>query len=221
MTFKTLDAAAATELVPDFPVKIAGKVSGKIAGTIPPVKAGQSRVGNLDVDITAPKLTVQGIPAERLAGKATIRNKALEYELEGKTLGGSFEIKGRYPGQKKDMVPNAGGPRLGSFRLRNADLSRIAPEVGFRSLAPLGGRLDVSFDFENDFSSGTGTIRLVGLQWGTTPLAQEITGSLVLNDGLLQLTDVNGSIAGGELRARGSIASRSMTTTQETSSASP
>jgi len=205
VTFKTIDAAAATELVPDFPVKIAGKVSGRIAGTIPPAKEGQSRVGNLDLDITAPKLTVQGIPAERLAGKATIRNKALHYELEGKTLGGSFEIKGTYPGQKKDMVPDAGGPRRGSFRLRGADLSRIAPDVGFRSLAPLGGRLDVSFDYENDFSSGSGTVRLVGLQWGSARLAQEITGGLVLNDGVVQLTNVSGIIAGGELRARARI----------------
>ena len=177
VTFKTLDAAAATELVPDFPVKIAGKVSGKIGGTIPPAKEGQARVGNLDVDITAPKLTVQGIPADSLVGKATIRNKAIEYELEGKTLGGSFEIKGRYPGQKKDTAPNAGGPQRGSFRLRGVDLSRIGSEAGFRSLAPLGGRLDVSFDFENDFSAGSGQIRLAGLQWGDAQLARELTGA--------------------------------------------
>jgi hypothetical protein len=203
--FETLDAAAATELVPDFPVKITGKVSGKVGGTIPPAKEGQSRVGNLDVDITAPKLTVQGIPAESLTGKATVRDRVIEYELEGKTLGGSFEIKGSYPGQKKDAPPKAGGPKRGSFRLRNVDLSRIGPEVGFRSLTPLRGRLDASFDFENDLSAGSGQIRLTGLQWGDVQLAREVTGSLVLKDGELQLSEFGGRVAGGQLRARGRV----------------
>ena len=70
-----LDAAAATELVPDFPVKIAGKVSGKIGGEIPPAKAGESRVGNLNVDITAPKLAVQGIPDTLAALKADAESR--------------------------------------------------------------------------------------------------------------------------------------------------
>lgn len=203
VAFKNLDAGVAAELVPDFPVKIAGKISGKVGGMITPAKPGQSRVGNLDVDITAPKLTVQGIPAERLAGKATIRNKTLEYELEGKTLGGSFEIKGRYPGQKK--APDVGGPQRGSFRLRGADLARIAPDVGFQSLAPLRGQLDASFEFETDLSSGSGEIRLTGLQWGNSRLAQEVVGTLTLRDGVLQMTNLSGRVAGGELRARGQV----------------
>jgi uncharacterized protein involved in outer membrane biogenesis len=205
VSFKNLDATAATELVPDFPVKIGGQVSGKIGGTIAPAKPGASRVGNLDVDISSPKLTVQGIPAEKLVGKATIRNAALEYELEGKTLGGSFEIKGRYPGQKKDAAPEPGGPRRGSFRLRGADLSRVATDVGFRSLAPLAGRLDASFDYENDFSAGSGQVRFVGLRWGDAALAEEITGALTLEDGILRLTGLVGRVAGGELRARAQV----------------
>lgn len=204
VTFKNVDAAAATELVPDFPVRIGGSVSGKVGGTIPPAKEGRSRVGNLDVDISAPKLTVQGIPAEKLAGKATVRNRALEYELEGKTLGGSFEIKGRYPGQKKD-APNAGGAQRGSFRLRGADLSRVGTDVGFQSLKPLGGRLDVTFDFENDLSAGSGQVRLTRLRWGNAEIAPELVGTLVLSDGVLRLAEVNGRVAGGELRARAQV----------------
>jgi hypothetical protein len=204
VTFKELDAAGAAELVPDFPVRIAGKVSGSVGGTIPPAKPGQSRVGNLDVNITAPKLVVQGIPADSLAGKATVRGSALEYELEGKTLGGGFELKGRYPGQKKEP-PNAGGPHRGSFRLRGVELSRIAPEAGFRSLAPLGGRLDAGFDFDDDLSSGSGQIKLTGLRWGDTALATELTGAVVLRDGVFQLTELAGRAAGGDLRARGRV----------------
>ena len=62
VAFKGMDAAAASAFVPDFPVRIAGKVSGKVGGTITPPMPGQSRVGNLDVDLTAPQLSVQGVP---------------------------------------------------------------------------------------------------------------------------------------------------------------
>lgn len=203
--FKDLDAAAATELVPDFPVKIAGKVSGKVGGTIPPAKEGQSRVGNLDVDISAPKLTVQGIPAERLAGKAALKGGAVEYELEGKTLGGSFEIKGRYPGLKQDEKAPVGKRDRGSFRLTGVDLAQLAGGLKFDALRPLRGRLDVTFDFDNDLSAGTGRITFTRLEWGGTLVSQELVGLLVMRDGVLQLSDVSGRVAGGNLRARGSV----------------
>lgn len=204
--FKDLDAAQATELVPDFTVKIAGKVSGKIGGTIPPAKEGQSRVGNLDIDLAAPKLTIQGIPAERLTGKAALKGGAVEYELEGKTLGGSFEIKGRYPGAKQDKAP-AGGAKAdkGLVRLTGVDLSRLAGALGFDALKPLRGQLDLNFDFENDLSSGSGRVTLTRLEWGGSVVTQELVGVLILRDGVLQLSDVTGRVAGGQLRARGIV----------------
>jgi len=204
VAFKELDAAVATELVPDFPVRIAGKVSGKVGGDIPPAKPGEPRVGNLNVDLTAPRLTVQGIPAERLVGKGTIRGGAVEYQLEGRTLGGSFEIKGRYPGKRK-AADGMGAADRGSFRLTGLDLSRVATGVGFRSLAPLGGRVDVNFDFENDLSAGSGRVTVTRLQWGRDLIAEELTGQLTLQDGLLQLPEVTGRVAGGSLRARGRV----------------
>ena len=204
--FKDLDAGGATELVPDFPVKIAGKVSGKVGGEIPPAKEGQGRVGNLNLDLTAPRLTVQGIPAERLTGKVALKGGAVEYELEGKTLGGSFDIKGRYPGLKKDKEPGGQGKRdRGAFKLTGVDLARLARGIGFTALEPLRGRLDANFDFENDLSSGSGRITVTRLEWGGTLLSQEVVGVLVMRDGVLQLSDVTGRVAGGDLRARGQV----------------
>lgn len=205
VNFKNFDAGTATALVPDFPVKVAGKISGRVAGTIAPAKEGQSRVGNLDVDLSAPKLTVQGFPAERLVGKVTVHKGVMVYELEGKTLGGSFEVKGRYPGQKKEAPPDAGGPVRGSARITGIDLSRVAPEVGFQSLTPLRGRLDANFTYQNDLSSGSGRVRLTRLQWGHAAIAQEVVADLVLEDGLLRLANVTGRVAGGEFRARGQV----------------
>lgn len=202
LAFKDVDAAAATAFVPDFPVKITGSVSGKVAGTIPPAESKQGRVGNLDVDLSAPKLTVQGIPAERLAGKATVKDGAIDYALEGKSLGGSFEIKGRYPGQGKKPAKK---DDRGSLRITDIDLSRLAPELRLQSLAPLRGRVDVTFDYENDLSAGSGRLIVRGLAWGDNVARPELVGVLLLREGFLELEDLSGTLGGGQIRGRARV----------------
>ena len=199
VAFKGVDAAAAAAFVPDFPVRIGGEVSGKVAGTIPPATANAGRVGNLDLELTAPRLTVQNIPAERLVGKAAIKNGAVDYALEGKTLGGSFEVKGRYPGAGKKDAPK--GER-GSLKVEGVDLARLATALRSEALRPLAGRVDLTFDFENDLSAGSGRLTVRGVRWGRDEFAPEVRGVLLLRDGQLELRDLSGTVAGGILRGR-------------------
>lgn len=206
VSFKDLDAAAASALVPDFPVKITGRVSGKVVGTVPEARAGQSRVGNLDVDLTAPRLTVQGIPAERLAGKAAIKNGGVDYSLEGHTLGGTFDIKGRYPGlgkQEPRQEPNKDG--RGSLRISDVDLAQLAGALKSNSLRPLRGRVDLTFSYANDLSEGSGRLSVRGLAWGNSLISREILGVLSLRDGVLELRDLGGTFARGFLRGRAQV----------------
>ena len=202
IALKDVDAAAAAAFAPDFPVRITGAVSGKVAGAIPAAKDGEARIGDLDVALTAPKLTVQGIPAQRLEGKATVKGGAVEYALEGKTLGGSFDIKGRYPGAGKKGP--AKGER-GRLRVEDIDLSRLAGVLRMESLGPLAGRVDVTFDFANDLSSGAGRVLVRGLTWGNEQASEEVIGVLILRDGFVELRDFGGSLAGGLLRGRGRV----------------
>ena len=201
LQFKDFDAAQARAFVPDFPVRVTGAVTGKVAGTIPPAKDG-ARVGNLDVDLTAPKMTVQGFPAEKLVGKATARNGTIEYSLEGHSLGGTFEVKGRYPGAKAEPAPKA---TRGSARLRNLDLSRLGSALGVEGLRPLRGRVDLTFDYENDLSAGAGRVSVRGLRWGGEATADDLDAVLLLNDGQLELRDLRGYMAGGILRGRARV----------------
>jgi translocation and assembly module TamB len=201
LAFKNVNADAATAFIPSFPIQISGQISGKVGGTIAPAKPGQSRIGDLDVDLTAPKLTVQGIPADRLAGKATITNGVLDYRLEGKTLGGSFEIKGRYPDATSKQPAQKPKAERGSFQLTGLDLSRLAPELGISSLTPLRGHIDATFSFDNDLSAGSGRVNIIGLKWGNTSVARELTGVLLLHEGVLRLSELSGRFAGGDARA--------------------
>lgn len=203
IAFKDVDAAAAAAFVPDFPVRIGGAVSGKVAGTIPPANANEGRVGNLDLDLTAPRLTVQNIPAERLVGRASIQGGAVDYSLEGKTLGGSFEVKGRYPGAKK-KEPDKG--TRGSLKIEGVDLSQLAGALRSEALRPLAGRVDLNFDFENDLSAGSGRLSVRGVRWGRDEFAPEVRGVLLLQNGQFELRDLSGTVAGGILRGRARVA---------------
>ncbi len=210
LSFKEVDLAAAAAFVPDFPVRITGAVSGKLSGTIPAAKAGHGRIGNIDLDLTAAKLTIQNIPAERLVGKAAVRNGEIDYALEGKTLGGSFEVKGRYPGREKKNAgpPAAGEPKKGdqgTLRVTGVDLAKLAGVMKLESLRPLRGRIDLTFGFENDLSAGLGRVSVRGLRWDEAHAGQDLSGAIILRNGLLELRDFAGSIARGYLRVQGQV----------------
>ncbi len=202
VTFKNLDSAAVTRSLAAFPIRLTGQVSGGFNGSLPPAKAGESRQVAGDLDLSAPRLTVQGIPAERLAGKVAFANESAHYQLEGRTLGGTFDLKGRYPfraGAAADPKPK--GER-GSFRLRGADLGRAAEALKVKALGPLGGNVDLSFDFDNDLSDGSGTFAVRNPAWDDETLGDDLSGTVRLRDHLLTVNEFTGRYAGGVLRAR-------------------
>jgi hypothetical protein len=205
VAFDQVDAAAASALVPDFPVKLTGRVSGKVNGVIAPEKPGESRIGDLEVSLTSDRLTVQGLPADSLEGSATIKGGVITFALKGKTLGGDFDIKGSYPGQGKQPPPK--GER-GVVNLRNLDLSRIARDLKYPAAAPLHGRLNLTFEFEPDLSAGSGRVEIFDFGWGITATARYLRGVLVLRDGVLTLTELTGPFAGGTLSVGGRVSVR-------------
>ncbi|HEY3787999.1 MAG TPA: hypothetical protein VGL71_04050, partial [Urbifossiella sp.] len=204
VSFKNLDASAAASLVPTLPLRITGDISGKVGGDIPAAKNGETRIGRLNLDLTAPKLTVQGIGADRLVGKAAIKNGVIDYSLEGKTLGGSFEVKGQYPGEAKPEPAGLKAPR-GSLRLTDLNLAQLGSELKMRALAPLRGRLDLTFDFDNDLANGAGRIVVRDFGWGDNEIAHDISGLILLRDRTLEVRDFAGMIARGVLKARARV----------------
>lgn len=196
VSFAEVDAAGAASVIPNAPVRLSGRVSGKVVGTIP---AGDERT-TADLDLSAPRLTVQGIPAEKLVGTVKVVKGGVDYKLTGKTLGGDFELEGRYP------APAAGGDpkgETGRLSLRGASLRRLG-EV-FEAAAPLRGRVDVSLQFAGDLSRGSGRIDVRGLRWNDDLLANEVRADLLVRDGQLELSRLTGRAAGGALEGRGRL----------------
>jgi translocation and assembly module TamB len=196
LAFKEVDAAGVAAAFPKVPVKLTGQVSGDVTGKLPAAKPGEERQTTADVNLTAPKLTVQGIPAEALTGKLALEGTAVKYELEGKTLGGSFDVKGRYPAAKQPEKQDDG-----EVNLRNLDLSKLAEALRLRDF-PLRGVVTLSFRYSADLSNGDGTYRVQGLGFGREQFVPEIRGRLKLKDGNLELGDAVGPLSGGTVKAK-------------------
>ncbi len=197
LAFQEIDAAAVAATFPKLPVRLTGVVSGDITSRLPAAKPNAARAISADVNLTAPKLTVQGIPAEKLVGKLTVEGTALKYELEGKTLGGSFEVSGRYPAAKEDDDEADDG----TITLRSLDLGRLSQALRL-SGTRLRGVVDLSFRYSADLSTGSGRYRMRDLGVNDSRLVPELSGRLRLRNGSLELADAVGPLAGGTIRAR-------------------
>lgn len=199
--FTDFDAGIATRQLKEFPVRLTGRISGGVAGTIPAAEKGKPRTMTAEVDLSAPKMTVQGIPAERLSGAVKYDRGAIDYSLEGRSLGGTFDVKGRYP-QKANPPAKPNPADKGSFRGRSLDLGRLGAALGLRGLTPLHGTVDIALSFAGDLSDGDGQVSIRGLSWGSSRLAPELTIRLRMQDGIVFANDFTGQLAGGQLRGR-------------------
>ncbi len=225
VTFKDVDAAAITRAVPSTPVKVEGQISGELKGTLPASGAGESRQATASLNLTAPRLRVQGIPAERLKGKIDYKPGLLGYDLTGETLGGSFDLNGTYPlsqtpppkeEKKAGEQPVRAGPPApqpdppppaakGHVRLTGARLSQLADSLGVPGLAPLHGRVNLTLDY--DFTPGAagptggGLIELIDLGWGTSG-DSTLRSAIRVTRTAIEVPDLGGRFAGGEVRGR-------------------
>src|SRR6202035_3967108 len=104
---------------------------------------GRDRVFSGKIDLKAPKLKVQEVPAERFHGTVDYRKGIAEYHLEGETLGGSFHLDGQLPptGSSPAEPPQGGQGRL---RIQGVRLAQLWQALGAQTaLGPLRGTADL------------------------------------------------------------------------------
>ena len=202
VAFKGLDTAALVKAIPNSPVKLAGKVDGKLDGTLPSFENFDAAkiVANLDLDST--KLVVQGIPTTKLTGKLGYKPGLITYDLKGGLSGGSFEVDGSYPlGGKADPNKSTGG----TVRIDRVRLDRLGREMRIATLEPLRGIFSLTLKYAHgaDGPTGSGRVEIRDFGWGddlfdTTDLVSEIR----INADGFEIPTVNGGFAGGTLRGR-------------------
>ena len=176
LAISNLNVQAMAKALPAFPVRLEGKISGTVQGKLSAAAGDRPRTWTSDLEVTAPKLRVQGIPAEKLKGNIASNGGKTSYHLQGETLGGTFTLKGDLPEttkeKKKAKEPvGQGGPELlpmaalavavrqpaaaesagrGRLELRGARLERLWDAYNISGgLAHLKGRFSIVLDYRH------------------------------------------------------------------------
>jgi hypothetical protein len=208
LRIRDLNVQALTKALPSFPVRLEGKVSGTVNGELAAARADRPRSWTTDVELEAPKLRIQGVPAQKLKGTIDSRGGKTSYALQGESLGGTFSIKGDLPPEaqqqprerkeKKDEGPVG----RGRLEVRDARLSRLWEAYNITGgLSHLRGRFSLNLPYTHTgrdfFPVGNGTFRIVNIRWDDTSLGESLQGDLRLTADALRLDNLTGDVAGG------------------------
>ena len=186
------------------PFRMAGQVNGLLKGTLPAAVEGQARTASLSLDLQAAKMRVQNIPTEQLHGTIDYRKGGIDYKLEGKTLGGAFDLEGQIP-----SAPKQAAPKKGRFSVRKVHLGRLLTALALPTNNELKGELNIDVDFSHDTADripeGKGVLRINNLRLKDTLPAHDVQGDIVLANDQLRLANLTGSVAQGTLSRQGNV----------------
>lgn len=203
LRLRELDVQALTKSLPSFPIHLQGKVSGTITGELAKAKNERPRAWTTDLELTAPRLRVQGVPAERLKGSIDSQGGKTSYSLQGETLGGKFSIKGDWPTREKT---NGKDKPVGQGRLKveGARLSRLWSAYRITgALSELGGTFFIDLPYRHEgpdyLPRGNGTFRIINVRWDGTDWSDGLQGEVRLTPDELFLNNVTGDFGQGVL----------------------
>lgn len=205
---KDVNVGALTHDVPKVPVKVEGKVSGGVKGTLLAVEEGKERQALVHLDLKAPRLRLQNIPTEEVHVAVEYKSGTINYKLEGKGLGGTFELEGDVPTTTGEQGAAEKTPPKGHLKIDGVQIGRLLSAFATDgSAATYGGRLNVRVDYTQSLKDlwphGSGRFTVVDLSYKDTLLAPNLGGELTLQGPKIILKDVTTSFGQGTIRARG------------------
>jgi hypothetical protein len=205
---KDVDVQELARTVPEVTLRLEGRVSGSVKGQLEAAPPGGSRAVRADVEVTAPRLRVEGLAAQRLKGNVHYQGGRAAYRLEGEGLGGKFMLEGKVP-----PLPGRAAPRPeGRLRIERMGIGRLLEGL---KLGPRLGQLRGTFSCEVPYDHGAdgwpvgrGRFELRDLRWNDVELSDSLQGDVRVDGKGVRLSDVSGSLAGGLLRLHLSYALR-------------
>lgn len=127
LSVRQIDTAAVAAAVPGGKFKLTGRASGELAFSAP----SDASALRADLRLSAPGLTVQGLPAEHLNASLHARKGSVHYEVTADSLGGKVVFQGEVP-----LVPSStAGDADGELRAVGFLLERVLPALGFSGAA--------------------------------------------------------------------------------------
>jgi hypothetical protein len=201
LRLQDINVQALMKTLPSVPVRLEGRVSGTVAASLAATAPGKPRDVSTKIELAAPRLRVQGIPAQRLEGTVNYRAGTTHYHLQGETLGGRFTLQGDLPPKEEEAPPAPQGQ--GRLELRGARLSRLWEAYGMQdsALSQLRGVFSLSLSFRHEgprrLPVGTGQFQIADVSWADEDLTDSLQGTMRLTPENLQFRNVSGAIGGG------------------------
>ncbi|MEZ6141479.1 MAG: hypothetical protein R3B84_12980 [Zavarzinella sp.] len=93
-------------------ITMAGVSDGTITIRVPKVVPPQVRGYQVDLQFDGPKLTIQGLPADKVRANAVIANGVADYKVILKAFGGEVELNGRLDPNSEPQQPQQAPPQL-------------------------------------------------------------------------------------------------------------
>jgi hypothetical protein len=202
---ESVDVQRLARALPRMPVRLEGKVSGSVTGKITAAAADKPRAVTTDIELSAPLLRAQGLPAQRLNASVEYRAGAADYRLTGETLGGKVRLQGKLP-PRNQAPPPAPPPPQGRLEVEGVRLARLwaALRLG-RTLGHLDGVVSLTLTYRHEgpdrLPVGRGRFEIADLSWAGRELDDTILGDVVLTGEALELRNISGNLGEGLLRA--------------------
>ncbi len=201
-----VDVQQLARSLPRMPVRLEGKVSGSVTGKIAAAAPDKPRAVNTDIELTAPLLRVQGIPAQKLSASVEYRAGEADYRLTGETLGGKFRLRGKLPPRTQAPPPAPPAAGQGRLEVEGVRLRRLWAALRVRTLSSLDGVASLTVNYRHEgpdrLPVGTGRFEITDLSWGDRDLEDTLRGDLVLTGEALELRNISGNLGEGSLRGR-------------------
>lgn len=207
-TFTGIDTAAITATLPGEGLKLTGKADGGVSFLIP----SGARAVEAKVRLSAPDLTVQGVPAEHVQASLRAHQGTLKYELTAESLGGKLKFLGDFPLSRASprTEPHAavaqGEARVVGFTLK--EIWRTLSVTGLAAQVTGEGALDANIrDVLDGPSKGIwarGILELRDLNWnGRHHPGGHLRGIVTRSPTAWRIDPLNGELLGGS--ASGSV----------------
>jgi translocation and assembly module TamB len=196
-----LDTAALAAAVPGGGLTLGGRASGRLGFVLPP--SGPSGFGPLkaNVKLSAPDLTVQGIPAKGLEASLQVRDWRLSYDLFAESLGGRVKLKGDIP------LAATSRPKEANAELRAVgfDLAGVWPALGMGgALAHLEGLGAIDANLRAGVPAfdlrARGIAEVRDLRWGRAYPLGWVRGEVALTPAGWRIDPLGGELWDGPVR---------------------
>jgi hypothetical protein len=205
-------------VMPGSNLKLEGKAAGTVKVRSPAAGEGEARGATAELDLQAPAMKLQGVPARKIKGTAQYAAGVLKYTLAGEAFGGTFEVAGQYPpagkkgaapAEKKEPPKKDNGLDLGRIKLRRMQLSRLWDVVGLKNaLGPLDADVSGDFPLTTDDAGrliGTGRLRAERLRWSGREIAANGQTVVRLTSTEMIFDEVTFFVGEGVVRAKVTI----------------